>query len=101
MGCGVLGVGLFPDNHHTIHEASSLTAFFFGGLATTLSFRASHNPFRTLAFLLGLTSLFFLFAGHWILRGTLGPGGIERWVAYPIVVWMVGYGAYVQARQLR
>lgn len=74
MGCDVLGVGLFPDNHHTIHEASSLPAFFFGGLATTLSFRASHNPFRTLAFLLGLTSLFFLFAGHWILRSTLGPG---------------------------
>jgi len=25
----------------------------------------------------------------------LGGGGVERWVAYPIVIWLIGFGEYL------
>ena len=25
----------------------------------------------------------------------LGPGGIERWVSYPVILWQVAFGAYL------
>lgn len=28
----------------------------------------------------------------------LGDGGVERWVAYPIILWMVTYGGYLAGR---
>lgn len=28
----------------------------------------------------------------------LGDGGVERWVAYPIILWMVTYGGSLAAR---
>ena len=97
MGVGVLGVGVFSNTHHSVHESFSLTAFLFGGVACVFSSRVTAPPFRVLAILLGATSLVFLFSGHAFYE-TLGRGGVERWIAYPIVLWMVGYGGYVQAR---
>ena len=94
MGVGVLGVGVFPGNHHPWHLICALTAFLFGGLAATFSYSVTGRPFRYVALVLGLTSLFFLFFGA-ALEGTLGAGGRERWLAYPVVLWMVGYGGYI------
>lgn len=96
MGLGVLGVGVFSNTHHVIHESFSLTAFLFGALAVVRSSSVTKPPFRVLAVLLGVTSLVFLFSRH-AFYGALGRGGVERWIAYPIVLWMVGYGGYVQA----
>ncbi len=31
----------------------------------------------------------------------LGLGGIERWVANPVVLWMVAYGGHLTARSER
>ena len=28
----------------------------------------------------------------------LGDGGIERWVAYPVVLWLVAFGGYLAGR---
>ena len=43
---------------------------------------------------LGMTTLVFWFgAGFFIL--ILGMGGTERWVAYPVVLWMAGYVGYL------
>jgi hypothetical membrane protein len=95
MGLGIVGVGIFPDNHHSLHRLFSLGAFLFGGLAVTFSFAVTERAFRYIALFLGLTSLFFLVLGSYILEVTLGAGGVERGVAYPIVLWMVGYGSYV------
>jgi hypothetical protein len=35
-----------------------------------------------------LLSLFF---ASWLIP-ILGDGGTERWVAYPVVLWMTGFG---------
>lgn len=29
---------------------------------------------------------------------SLGVGGAERWVAYPVILWLLGYGGYVAGR---
>jgi hypothetical membrane protein len=95
LGIGVLGVGIFPGNHHDIHRIFSMIAFLFGGLAAVMSYRAVKGPFRFIVLLLGSTTLLTLFVGTAVLTNTLGAGGIERWIAYPVVLWMVCYGGYV------
>jgi hypothetical membrane protein len=72
-----------------------LTAFLFGALAAIASYLVLRPPFRYLALTLGVTSLFFLVAGSSLLKGTLGTGGVERWIAYPVLMWMVLYGGHV------
>jgi hypothetical protein len=27
----------------------------------------------------------------------LGEGGLERWIVYPIVLWLVAFGSYLMA----
>lgn len=41
----------------------------------------------------GITLVFLFFASHFI--PTLGSGGTERWVVYPILLWVIGFGAYL------
>lgn len=96
LGVGVLGVGVFPGNVATIHPLFALDAFLFGGIAAICSgVVMSRSMFRYVALVLGATSLFFLVAGTSLLDGTLGAGGVERWIAYPVVTWMVLYGGYL------
>lgn len=93
LGLGVLGVGVFPQTHFRLHTLSSMVAFLFGGLVAALSYRAATGAFRYVALLLGLTTLFVLFIGTAVLANVLGDG-LERWIAYPVVLWMVCYGGY-------
>lgn len=95
LGVGVLGVGIFPGNHHDIHRLFSMIAFLFGGLTAVISYTAVKGAFRFIVLLLGSATLLTLFIGTAVLTNTLGAGGIERWIAYPVVLWMVCYGGYV------
>ena len=101
MGIGTLGVGLFPAYHHIPHLISAGLAFFVGGIAAALSSRGMESPFKHIVAILGFTSLIFLFVGvvtpNFIVP-ELGEGGSERWVAYPLVLWLVGYGGYLMGR---
>lgn len=97
FAAGVIGVGVFPERppYLDIHAFFSLATFVFGGLATVSSSLSTKGPLRYVGLVLGVTSLFFLVGGTILLEGTLGPGGVERWVVYPIVLWLVGYGGYL------
>ena len=91
-GIGVLGVGLFPENLGRIHDISAATAFVFGSLAAIYASRILLTPFRYLSGYLGTFSivavlLFVIGSYH-----GLGPGGMERMVAYPIIIWSMGLG---------
>lgn len=98
-GLGTLGVGLFPSDRPALHFLFAAITFISGGLAGLLATRVQSGPFRYLSALLGLIAL-----GNLALmqfgRGTppfrtLGLGGVERWVAYPIALWLVAFGAYL------
>jgi hypothetical membrane protein len=99
LGAGVFGVGLFPLTRPGQHTVFAMTAFFSGGIAVILSARTVAQPLRTLWTLLGATSLVAIILGIFLIDWTpvarLGEGGIERWNAYPIILWLVAYGSYL------
>ena len=102
FGVGVLGVGVFNGSWGDIHALFALTTFVAGGVAAVMSFRVLEPPMGYMSVLLGaigLSTLAIYFAtGEDGILGALGPGGIERWVAYPILLWTMGFGGYLTGR---
>jgi len=95
-GAGAIGVGLFNELDHTaLHIVSASLAFGCGGLAAVVSSRWSQPPYSHISVFLGLVSLAAL--ALLISRSYLGlgPGGMERMAAYPILFWALGLGAYL------
>jgi hypothetical membrane protein len=101
LGFGMLGVGLFPLTHPGAHTVFALLAFYAGGLAVLLSARNSSSPFRQLWTTLGTVALVAInlgvFALSWAPVAALGEGGIERWNAYLIVLWLVAFGSQLMS----
>jgi len=92
-GLGAMGVGVFPETTGSLHLIVSFVAFFFTGLAAIASYRLFTPPMSYLSVALGV---FVLVALALYGSGTylgLGPGGMERMIAYPAVIWVVGAGA--------
>ena len=101
LGIGTLGVGVFPLTHPAPHTLFAFTAFLAGGIALIVSSRVAAAPFRWLwtalgAVALAATALGVLFL-EWAPIVELGEGGLERWIVYPIVLWLVAFGSYLLA----
>jgi len=99
FGFGVFGVGVFPGNMTPWHGLFALLTFTSGGIAAMLAARATPKPFSYVSVLLGgfsLASLVYALAlgGSGPLAG-LEFGGIERWVVYPLLVWVTGLGGFL------
>ncbi len=94
LGIGVLGVGIFPGNNAFFHPLFALLTFISGGLAAIVSSRMTRAPFSYLLVLLGIITLSFLFLSS-VFIPILGDGGTERFVAYPLIIWMIGLGGYL------
>ena len=102
LGVGTLGVGAFPLTHPAPHTLFAYTAFLAGGVAIVLSSRVTTAPFRYLwtalgAIALGVTVLALDAFRSWAPMVELGEGGLERWIVYPIVLWLVAFGSYLMA----
>jgi hypothetical membrane protein len=99
LGVGAIGVGVFPGNTGNPHAIFALVTFVSGGVAAITAARTTVAPFRYASALLGLISLLTL--GSYVAFGdasplaSLGVGGLERWIVYPIVLWVVGFGGYL------
>ena len=100
FGLGLLGVGVFPGNAVPWHPAFAMATFVFGGLGAIASAKIINPPLNILFIVLGTLSLVFLFLSELFIP-YLGMGGTERWVAYPIVFWMMGMGAYLNGANNR
>ena len=64
-----------------------------------LSARSVTSPLRYVVALLGTVNLLLL-TSYFVLGDAnplwvLGVGGAERWVAYPVILWLIGYGGYL------
>ncbi len=94
-GIGAMGVGLFPETAGIVHEIVSLIAFLFGGASAIASCKLVKAPFSYISVIMGAMSLvsLVLFADQIYLG--FGPGGMERMVAYPIMLWATGFGGYL------
>jgi hypothetical membrane protein len=102
LGVGALGVGLFPGYTGAPHALFAMLTFVAGGIAALTGSRVTTAPFRFLSILLGAVSLLSL-VSYLILADAnpmagLGIGGIERWIVYPIVLWVTAFGGYLAGR---
>jgi hypothetical membrane protein len=104
FGAGALGVGVFPGDTGGIHELFAILTFVSGGVAAVLSWRVLTGPMRVIAVVLGAVALvnigaYLVLEDAWFVTG-LGLGGLERWIAYPIVLWLVGFGGYLMGSRV-
>jgi hypothetical membrane protein len=93
-GIGVLGVGIFPGNMSPFHGLLALVAFVSGGLSAIISSKVVTAPFSYVMIFLGLMTLIFLVFNP-VFIPVLGEGGAERFVAYPVILWAMGFGGYL------
>jgi hypothetical membrane protein len=113
MAIGAMGAGVFTKNFPAIHGAVSSMAFVFGGLSAIVSFRVLKMPLSAMSVMLGLVSLgaLALFAGGLLTSGIfesieaqdsvfflgIGPGGMERMIVYPALIWLAGFSGHLIA----
>lgn len=94
-GIGAMGVGIFTEDFGTIHLAVSLMAFLFGALSAIASYKFQKPPLSHFAVVLGSISLAALILFGMKIDLGLGVGGMERMIAYPILLWAIGFGGYL------
>ena len=98
MGIGVFGVGVFPGNYAP-HGIFAMLAFVAGGLSAVLIGTVQVRPLRELSIALGVATLgslvLALLGDLTPLMDEMGDGGLERWVAYPVVIWLGVFGGHL------
>lgn len=92
---GAIGVGVFTENAGQMHVIVSAVAFVFGGTSAVAAYRLEKVPLNYISPILGVTALVAL-----ALFGTgnflgIGKGGMERMIAYPILLWALAFGAHL------
>lgn len=97
-GIGAICVGLFPETLGLPHYLSALTAFLFGGIAAIVSSQQVRMPFAFLFILLGMVTLLALGLEIANLTLGLGHGGMERMIAYPIIIWEIAFAGWLAGK---
>jgi hypothetical membrane protein len=113
MAIGAMGVGIFTSAFTTIHGIVALMAFGFGGLSAITSFKVTKLPLSAISVILGLITLaaLALFSAGLVTTGSLttseppasefflgiGPGGMERIIVYPALIWLTLFSGYLIA----
>lgn len=111
MALGSMGVGIFTKNVTIVHGGVSLAAFFFSALAAIASVKVLDMPFSLISATLGLVILgaLALFSMGMVASGSiatvepidsvyylgLGPGGMERMIVYPGLMWLAAFGGHL------
>jgi len=95
-GIGSVGVGVFNETFGIIHWLLSALTFIAGGLAAIAAFSQQKAPLRYFSVILGIIALVFAIGPYMTPAvAFLGVGGAERWVVYPLVLWLIGFGGYL------
>jgi hypothetical membrane protein len=100
---GAIGVGIFTEAPSTFsfHVIFSFMAYVFGGISAIASYKLQKQPMSTFSLILGtlsLSAIIVLGSGNYL---GLGLGGIERMVAYPLLLWLVGFGSQLITKSER
>jgi hypothetical membrane protein len=97
FGAGAFLVGVFPGNT-TPHPYVAMIAFVFSALTAITVFWVTTGPFRFMSVGVGLLSLVALIVGELgdnsFFVKSIGIGGVERWVVFPIILWLAFFGGY-------
>lgn len=99
---GLIGVGIFNETApFDLHGIFSLITFLGIGLAAVVSFWLQKPPLSYFSVILGMVTLIMLI---FYLPGTgddfgnlfgIGPGGLERMIVYPTLLWGVAFGGHL------
>jgi hypothetical membrane protein len=103
---GAVGVGLFPEYTGSAHIFFAMLTFLFGSLAAIFSYRLGLNiPMIIVSMVTGLMSLLIILSLFILGSGAtnpliafLGIGGAERFIAYPILFYLIALGGYLTSR---
>ena len=103
FGVGAIGAALFNGSNDAslvAHTLFALLTFSAGAIAAIVASVAERSPFRYISVVLGVVALAGLVLV--ILYGDANPlfsaidnGGAERWIVYPSVLWVIGFGGYL------
>ncbi len=103
-GIGAIGVGIFPETSTALgghaHEIFSDIAFIAAGLALIFLPGAMLRDtrwegYRAFTFLLGIITLVAIVLFSTSVWGGLGPGGMERLIVAPILLWAIVVGIHL------
>ncbi len=113
MAIGAMGAGVFTKSSAAIHGFVSSMAFLFGGLSAIASFKVSKLPLSAISVILGVVTLAALafFSAGLVTTGSLttseppasefflgiGPGGMERIIVYPALIWLTLFSGHLIA----
>ncbi len=100
FGLGLVGVGIFPGNVRPYHGIAAMLTFLSGGFCAITSFKIVTFPFKYISISFGSIALLTWFSAVFAsatLISFIGIGGLERWVAYPIMLWLTGFGGYLMS----
>jgi hypothetical membrane protein len=83
-----------------------MTCFVGGSIAAILSRTLLDRPLRAFAVTLGSVALAATVLGLDVFadvapQTAIGIGGLERWIAYPVLLWLVLFGADARLRGQR
>ncbi|MFB0503983.1 MAG: DUF998 domain-containing protein [Candidatus Bathyarchaeia archaeon] len=113
---GLMGIGVFTKDFIIVHSAMALIAFFFAGLSAISSYKVLKKPLSLISLVLGMMTLgaLVLFISGIITSGSLtsyevydsnlflglGPGGMERMIVYPALMWFAGFSGHLVTQQV-
>ena len=115
MAVAAMGVGIFTKDYTLPHGAVSSAAFFFAGLSAIASFKLLPKTLAQISIALGAATLtaLALFSAGMLTSGSitstttydsnfylgLGPGGMERMIIYPTLMWLAAFGGHLITKQ--
>jgi len=80
-----------------VHSVFALFVFVFGAASAIMSYKFEKSPLSYISAILGavmLAALALFISGPGFYLG-LGLGGMQRFMIYPLLLWMLGFGAYL------
>lgn len=97
LGVGLVGIAVFPGNVETWHPIFALLCFVGGSITAVMSRKVLAQPVSSFALALGVIALVATFFGletfeGWGPQAAIGIGGTERWIAYPVLLWLTMFG---------
>jgi hypothetical protein len=76
-----------------LHRLGTFLAFIFAAAAAVRSYWVLSGPLRYISLVLGVISFLAMVLSVTNVFLGLGPGGMERMVLYPILIWLLGFAA--------
>jgi hypothetical membrane protein len=91
-GLGTFGVGLFPGSIGGLHGISAGILFIAGPIAAIMSRKQSPKAIARVSLALAVISIVFLIS-FVIEQNPSNVGAVERFVVYPITMWLIVFGS--------